>query len=140
LGRGTTFTLLLPVAEAGLAFGSATQHATVLLVEPQRALRDLAGRALRLNGYRVVDAEDASEALTEADHHSGRIDLLVLDPAAANEDGAVYELERKLRLRNPALRRLHTSDVPSPVASAMLIGGGVDPPSRLCAGRSRAPR
>ena len=124
LGRGTVFTIWLPVM--GQSADSAAldldgERATVLLVEAQDALRGLAARVLRLHGYRVLTATDDEDALEQALHHTGSIDLLVVDPTATC--GAA--LERELRISHPGLRLLHTADLPGADSFGPPIGGGV---------------
>ena len=60
---------------------------TVLVVDDQRYARRVAYRLLSEAGYRVLEAEDAAEAL-EAMHMSrARVDLLILDVVLPGLDG-----------------------------------------------------
>jgi len=52
---------------------------TILLVEDQPAVREIARTVLERAGYRVLEASDGNRALELALKHSGRIDLLVTD-------------------------------------------------------------
>ena len=52
---------------------------TVLLVEDDDAVRALARRVLRRNGYTVLEAVRADEALMLCEGYSGAIDLIVTD-------------------------------------------------------------
>ena len=70
-GEGSTFRVSLPLAQAPRepsAGASVARHAmhgheTVLLVEDEALVRELAARALREYGYKVLEAQDADSAL-----------------------------------------------------------------------------
>jgi CheY-like chemotaxis protein len=86
-GHGTTFKVYLPQAAepadvprsahapAALPPGSAT----ILLVEDERVVRELASRILRRQGYRMLEAADGQTALRIAGEHAEAIDLLLTD-------------------------------------------------------------
>jgi CheY-like chemotaxis protein len=86
-GHGTTFKIYLPRAEevatparraprpAALPRGSAT----ILLVEDEHVVRELASRILRQQGYRLLEAADGQAALCVAAEHTDSIDLLLTD-------------------------------------------------------------
>ena len=52
---------------------------TLLIVENEPAIRNLLQMALRRNGYTVLAAESAREALEIVRSHAGAIDLLITD-------------------------------------------------------------
>jgi len=52
---------------------------TILLLEDDDVIRDLASRYLRKLGYTVVEARDGDEAIALFDRDPGAIDLLVMD-------------------------------------------------------------
>jgi CheY-like chemotaxis protein len=87
LGRGTTFEVYLPRVEAKKAAASAIPFieevpagtGTILLVEDETALREVASEYLRAQGYRVVEAGTGERALELCQSHSGAIDLLITD-------------------------------------------------------------
>jgi CheY-like chemotaxis protein len=123
IGAGTTFTILLPVADAdddGLSPGrvqpSKPAHAasettlateTLLLVEDEDSLRRMAVRALQKQGFTVLDAAGGPEALRLLSSHKGRIDLLVTDVVMPAMDGR--ELAEKVREVLPSIGVLFTS-------------------------------
>ena len=86
-GLGTTITLLLPASDAAPAPAPPTTAAgdldghgeTILLVEDEPALREVAERILRRAGYSVMAAENGADALRRAEEHHGRIDALLTD-------------------------------------------------------------
>jgi len=80
---------------------------TVLLVEDDESLRNLAARVLRDAGYTVLDTRSATEAVLLGTHHEATIDLLLTDVVMPQMSGrTVTELLTKLR---PALRVLYMS-------------------------------
>jgi CheY-like chemotaxis protein len=68
-GSGSRFTLSFPRIDAPVAAASAPHlatpagHESVLVVEDERAVRQLVQRALAQSGYRVTTAGDATEAI-----------------------------------------------------------------------------
>ncbi len=86
---GTTFHLFFPMAEAQPqrtrpALHVVTEHSfpagsTILLVEDEEALRELASAVLGKNGYKVLEAASAIEALKIWRRHKASIDLLITD-------------------------------------------------------------
>ena len=105
LGRGTTFRIYLPQAGddgAGAAADAAADAApkgseTVLLVEDDRAVRELAREVLEESGYQVFAARDGEEAIALC--ANGRaIDLLITDIVMPGMSGrAVAAAVRELR-------------------------------------------
>ncbi len=98
VGRGTTFTILLPrhiVTEAdepvkavtAAPVADSTGHATILLVEDEEAVRAFGARALRTRGYTVLEAASGVEALEVAEENAGAIDLIVSDVVMPEMDG-----------------------------------------------------
>jgi signal transduction histidine kinase/ActR/RegA family two-component response regulator len=85
-GMGTTFKVYLPRTEEALEFlaskpevRAAGGSETILLVEDQSDLRELAQIMLEKNGYAVLPAESPAKALEIARSASGPIHLLVTD-------------------------------------------------------------
>ena len=114
VGRGTTFKVYLPRAS-----GSAARRArldddeplphgdeTILLVEDEPMVRDVALRLLRELGYRVLPCANADEALACA-RTQGAIDLLLTDVVMPGRTGP--ELAAALKVERPALRVLYCS-------------------------------
>jgi signal transduction histidine kinase/ActR/RegA family two-component response regulator len=96
LGRGTTFTVLLPATSApavslearrsaGLAVRSTT---TVLVVDDEVPILSATRRLLERRGYRVLTAEGGAEALQLAQNAATPIDVAVLDLRMPGMSGA----------------------------------------------------
>lgn len=67
---------------------------TILTVEDSNSMRQMIGYILRSAGYNVVEAEDGSKGLAQA--QSGKFDLVVTDQNMPNMDG--LSLIKALRL------------------------------------------
>jgi two-component system, cell cycle sensor histidine kinase and response regulator CckA len=87
-GQGTTFTVGLPLVQAvreSAAVESPETEAppepggTVLVVEDEEGVRQLAGRMLGARGYRVLEARNGAEALTILDRAVDDVDLVLTD-------------------------------------------------------------
>ena len=111
-GQGTTFRVYLPRVEGAPGrqqTGSVPQVSlegseTVLVVEDQRAVRQLAVRALRGWGYRVLEADNGEAALALIREHGGAIDLLLSDVVMPKMSGT--ELAARFREACPGARVL----------------------------------
>ena len=110
-GVGTVFRICLPivagsVSPAGKAMTSVSGPGagTILLVEDESAVRQLATKILERNGYRVLAAADGIEALDLFKCHADEVDLLLLDAVMPNMGGReTYERISALRPGIPAL-------------------------------------
>lgn len=115
LQQGTTFEILLPRVEGVADVPAATSQTlepsdgsgTVLLAEDNPGVRDLACRALKRRGYRVLQATTGDGALVLASEHAGSIDLLVTDVVMPGMGGR--ELATRLTARNPRIAVLFMS-------------------------------
>ena len=114
-GRGTTFDVYLPCVNgtAELASTIASGEAprgrgeTILLVEDEPAVLEVAQNMLELLGYRVLTAGTPREAVHVAAQHAATIDLLVTDIVMPEMDGRT--LARDLSQLMPRLRCLLVS-------------------------------
>jgi len=100
LGKGSTFQILLPCAEAGArpAAGGVlpieesappTRRATVLIVEDEDELRIAEAKMLRMSGFETVEAASGSIAIDLLRTKGGEIDLILLDltiPGASSQE------------------------------------------------------
>lgn len=80
---------------------------TVLLVEDEESVRQVANEILTLNGYKVLQASHGNEALEISRRHEGTIDLMVTDVVMPLMGGP--ELARSLALTRPQMRVLYMS-------------------------------
>ena len=106
VGAGTTFRLFLPACPDGLVAPPAAVgrgHETILLVDDEPAVRELAWLILQEYGYRVLQAESVTSALEIWRWHSHRIALLLTD-LLLPDDLTGLELAARLRAEKPALK------------------------------------
>jgi len=123
-GKGTLFKIFLPlVAEAAAETDLRAVYdtlprgkETILLVEDEEDVRVLTSRMLQLQGYKVIEAALAGEALIASERASGPIDLLLTDVVMPQMGGA--ELAERLRKTNPGLKVLYMSGYASDVLMA----------------------
>ena len=115
--RGTTFHVELPRADADADAESANQPSvmprgdeTVLLIEDDAVVRQLTARILRRQGYKVLVATQANEAVQLAADHTTRIDLFLSDVMMPGESGPSV-IERLAAVR-PSTKVLFVSGYP----------------------------
>jgi CheY-like chemotaxis protein len=111
-GQGSTFKIYLPrvddtarVAPPAALAPVAPGTETVLLVEDERALRNLTKRILESGGYTVLDAGDGDEALRRLAAHPGVVHLLLTDVVMPGMNGRA--LAEAAKLRRPGLKVLY---------------------------------
>jgi PAS domain S-box-containing protein len=115
LGRGTTVKVYLPryvgheaAVPAPPKEGSpAGGWETILLVEDESQIRQLAKTILETLGYRVLEASSPGEAIVLCEKHPRSIHLLLTDMVMPNMNGK--ELEGKIRAMMPRVRTLFMS-------------------------------
>jgi CheY-like chemotaxis protein len=114
-GRGTTFKVYLPLADAVPVESDSgpppvvdlNGTETILVVEDNPAVRELAGDILARQGYTVLSAQDGPEALALAASHHGPLHLLLTDVVMPGMNGrALYQEAVK---RHPHLKVLYMS-------------------------------
>jgi len=114
-GRGTTVKIYLPrvsgleQASAATARGEEATNGseTILLVEDSKLLAKVTRDFLVSNGYKVLLAAEASEALHIASEFRGRIHLLLTDVVMPHMNGR--ELSERLAEQRPDLKVLFMS-------------------------------
>jgi CheY-like chemotaxis protein len=116
-GRGTSFKVYLPrIEDEPTAKGrdSKTEakalprgSETVLLVEDEKGVRELAREYLELAGYTVIEAEDGHTALELAAMHVGPIQLLMTDVVMPGISGR--ELAGRVKTIRPEIKVLFMS-------------------------------
>src|SRR5438270_238813 len=80
---------------------------TILLVEDEDSVREVASRILRRHGYTVIEASNGSEALREFGERGREFDLIITDIVMPEMGG--LELAQRVREWAPAARILFTS-------------------------------
>jgi PAS domain S-box-containing protein len=115
--KGTTFKIYLPrvspsnevVREqaAVTQFQSERGHETILLVEDEATLRELARLALEKQGYTLIEAADGAAAMQLSYAHLGAIHLLLTDVIMPGMNGR--ELANQLTQRRPEIKVLYMS-------------------------------
>ncbi len=131
-GKGTRFDIRLPLDDGApvsarfptAALPSGRPDETILLVEDQVALRAMLAQLLEDEGYSVLVAHDATDAVRINELHAGAIDLLLTDVVMPQMNG------RQLAERITTVR---------PDIQVLFISGYADDPSLLegeMAGRS----
>jgi len=84
-GGGAVFSIYLPLVERPPARLRRPQgeenggHETILLVDDDELVRNLASRILRGAGYRVLTARDGLEGLRALEDHVDEVDIVILD-------------------------------------------------------------
>jgi len=115
LGGGTTFSVFFPESEEPLSEvltpaagnGRPAGSETVLVVEDEDAVRSLTRMILERGGYQVLEAADASEALTVCANLDAPIDLLLSDVVMPRMSGP--QLAAQMQEAQPDLKVLFIS-------------------------------
>ncbi|MFH1739058.1 MAG: PAS domain S-box protein [bacterium] len=114
-GQGTTFKIYLPWVEESLSEARGEESPgtfvagseTILLVEDDEALRELAREFLESAGYDVLEARSGSDAVELARKHEGLIHLLLTDVVLPGASGP--ELSKNLAITRPGMKVLYVS-------------------------------
>lgn len=115
-GAGSVFSIRLPLAsgsdparETREALTESTRGSgeTILLVEDQQEVRELARRILQQAGYAVCTPLGSLQAEQLFEQREGRVDLLLTDVVMPGLDGP--SLLRSLRAKRPELKALFMS-------------------------------
>jgi CheY-like chemotaxis protein len=114
-GQGAAFHVHLPLVDAGADAGPAEEpphaadggHETILVVEDEASIRELARELLEGLGYGVLCAESGEAALAAAERHSGPIHLLLADVVMPGIEAP--DLAARLRETRPSTRALYMS-------------------------------
>ena len=118
VGKGSTFRALFPVTEGAVAAKKTPlviepvedggTGETILVVEDEPTVREMASTTLEQGGFRVIEAADGKEALEVWEKCSVPISLLVTDVVMPNGVSG-GELATTLRKRSPNLQVICTS-------------------------------
>jgi two-component system, cell cycle sensor histidine kinase and response regulator CckA len=110
--KGTTFKICFPRVEPEESTGNQPAapsepirgSETILLVEDEAAVRSVAARVLRNQGYTVIQAANGESALEQLDEFEGKIDLVLTDVVMPDMQGP--ELTHRIRDRRPDVKVL----------------------------------
>jgi two-component system, cell cycle sensor histidine kinase and response regulator CckA len=110
-GIGTTFKVYLPRVDdaadapsARLVVATLRGDETILLVEDEDQVRDVARGILLRHGYTVLDARNGGEAFLLCEQHVGRIHLLLSDVVMPKMSGPA--LAKRLSVARPEMKVL----------------------------------
>jgi len=115
-GMGATFRMEFPASEGmvedvlpriSVDLEKARAAETILVLEDNDAVRELAVRVLERCGYTVLEANGGSEARRIAAGHDGPIHLLLTDVILPGESGP--EAAGKLSTQRPEMKVLYMS-------------------------------
>ncbi|WP_224982983.1 PAS domain S-box protein [Geomonas agri] len=128
-GRGTSFKVLLPVAQGAVADGIPEPKAdnwlgegVVLLVDDEETIRSTGGEMLRELGFEVITATDGCEAIELYRDHP-EIVLVLLDLTMPRMDGE--QCFRELRQMDRSLRVIMSSGFSEHEVSQKFAGEGI---------------
>ena len=115
-GLGTTFKVFLPCVEAPASIASsvaptaspADGNATILFVEDEANIRQMAKMFLESHGYRVIEANNGAEALEIWRKHRDEIDLVLTDLVMPNGVSG-HQLIEQLQSERPDLKVIFSS-------------------------------
>lgn len=113
--KGATFKVYLPRVKGDeqrsqkKSEGKETKrgYETILLVEDEKGVRDLAREYLEQEGYEVLEAQNAEDAFRLARSHTGTIHLLFTDVVMAGMSGR--QLAEEMQKLRPQTRILYMS-------------------------------
>ena len=132
-GHGSHFTIYLPYVTGSPTSradqppaATARGHETVLVVEDEPPLRELAARVLAAAGYTVLQAANGADALALLAGHAEPVHLVFTDVVMPGMNGR--ELAARLVQLRPAIRVLYTSGY---TEDAILRHGVLDDPGRF---------
>jgi PAS domain S-box-containing protein len=115
-GKGSTFKVYLPRVDEPAEVSSSIEipapvarkgRETILLVEDQPEVRELARIVLADRGYSVIDAQNPEDAERHAGSNGGQIHLLLTDVMMPGISGR--ELAKRITSRHPHIRVLYMS-------------------------------
>lgn len=130
-GEGSTFTVFLPAkgpADEGVEEKVALSEVlpggdeTILIIEDEEQLRELAEAILTAHGYTVLTAADGEEGVALYSQRQHEIDLVFSDLGLPRLSG--YDVFRRLLQINPFVRFVMTSGYMDPEQKAEILALG----------------
>jgi len=116
VGKGTRYDIYLPrlseaipvaVVEERKELPSAKSLETILVVDDEDLVRRIAVEVMTQNGYKVLEASSAIEALKLCEQKGEKVDLVLTDLIMPKMNGP--ELVKKMVARNPHIRVVYMS-------------------------------
>jgi len=130
VGQGTTFKLLLPVSEAQVSdveesesLGDWCGAGTILIVDDEESIREMAGMMLRRMGFDTLTAENGEHGLEVYRQHQSEIIAVLLDMTMPKLDGK--GCFRELRRINKDVRVILSSGYNEEDATSRFAGQGL---------------
>jgi two-component system, cell cycle sensor histidine kinase and response regulator CckA len=128
-GKGSAFKIYLPAVDeqpqaepSGGRVALERGDETILLVEDEPGLRDMAQELLKGQGYTVLPAADSHEAMRICTGHAGPVHLLLTDVVLPTASG--HELARRLLRLRSQIRVLFMSGYPAETVQRGLVEPG----------------
>ncbi len=130
-GQGTTVTVCLPEIDRPMPAPRAKRtrstrrraSGTVLVMEDEEGVRELASRVLRAEGYQVLEASSGAAALQYLEDAEWSIDLVLTDVVVP--DVELSRIERRAHERRPDAPILYMSGYPhDEIVQRGLLGAG----------------
>jgi PAS domain S-box-containing protein len=114
-GRGTQFKVYLPASETTEAQPASQANQPlpqgggelVLVVDDEKSVRQVTRKLLERNGYRVIEAAEGADGITQYVAHQKEVQVVVTDLAMPVMDGPAFI--RVLRRLNPQVRIIAVS-------------------------------
>ena len=118
-GAGTTVTIHLPLVEGSVVeedkqdemAAYSERQETILIIEDEPAVRELARLTLEERGYDVLVARDGGDAVGLHSRHKGKIDLVLTDVVMPGWGGP--EVANAIRERRPDTKVIFMSGYPA---------------------------
>jgi PAS domain S-box-containing protein len=117
-GKGTTFTIYLPIIKAEVVKtepeeipDAASTAYTVLLAEDEFIVRKLTKQVLEEFGYKVIEAIDGEDAVLKFNENKDNIDLLIFDIIMPKMSG--QEAYDRIMKITPGIKIILTSGYPA---------------------------
>jgi len=113
-GKGTTFKICLPLADAEVREEQPVDlppilggTETILVAEDDQSVRELTSHMLREFGYQVIEAVDGEDAVRKFMDNKDRVKLLLLDVLMPKKNGR--EVYTKISIFQPGIKALFLS-------------------------------
>lgn len=110
VGVGSIFTIYLPISDKSVSSEVSPEvdleqgEGTVLLIDDEQMILDVAGEMLKGLGYEVILAQGGEKALETLKLMDGKVDLVILDLIMPGLDGSeTFDLIRELYPLKPIL-------------------------------------